>query len=78
MAELGHTGAELGRKGHGRMRGPRLVALALIGVVLFSPAMLSLFDRPSRVFGVPLLWAYLFLAWLLIIGLLAFVARRSE
>lgn len=60
------------------MRGPRLVAIALFGFVLFSPAMLSLFDRPTRVFGIPLLWAYLFTAWLFVIGLLAFVARRSE
>lgn len=60
------------------MRGPRLVALALCGFVLFSPAVLSLFDRPTRVFGLPLLWAYLFTAWLFIIALLAIVARRSE
>lgn len=60
------------------MRGPRLVALALFGSILFSPAMLSLFDRPTRVLGIPLLWAYLFAAWLFVIALLAFVARRSE
>lgn len=69
---------ETKRKGHGRMRGPRLVALALFGSILFSPAMLSLFDRPTRVLGIPLLWAYLFAAWLFVIALLAFVARRSE
>lgn len=60
------------------MRGPRLVALVLFGFVLFSPAMLSLFDRPTRVFGLPLLWAYLFTAWLFLIALVAVVARRSE
>ncbi|HEY3259389.1 MAG TPA: hypothetical protein VGJ95_03855 [Pseudonocardiaceae bacterium] len=57
---------------------PRLVAVAALGLLLFTPPLLSLFDRDIEVAGIPLLWAYLFLAWALIIGLVAAVVRRSS
>jgi hypothetical protein len=56
---------------------PRLVAVAVLGVLLLAPPLLSLFDHDARVGGIPLLWAYLFLAWALIIGLVAAVVRKS-
>jgi hypothetical protein len=60
-----------------RMTG-RLVAVAVLGALLFAPPLLSLFDRDTRVAGVPLLYAYLFAAWALVIGLVAAVARRPD
>jgi hypothetical protein len=59
-------------------RTPRLTAVSVAGFLLFAPPLLSLFDRADRierVAGVPLLWAYLFLAWALVIGLIAAVVR---
>jgi hypothetical protein len=56
---------------------PRLVAIAVLGFLLFVPPLLSLFDRPIMVFGVPLLWVYLFGAWAAVVGLVAAVVHRS-
>lgn len=56
---------------------PRLIAVAVLGFLLFAPPLLSLFDRQARVFGVPVLVAYLFAAWALIIGLVAAVSTGS-
>ena len=56
---------------------PRLVAVAVLGFLLFAPPLLSLFDRKARVFGVPILVAYVFIAWALIIGLVAAVSAGS-
>jgi hypothetical protein len=54
-----------------------LVALALLGFLLFNYPLLSLFSTDGRVAGVPLLYAYLFVSWGLLIGLMAFVVRKS-
>jgi len=57
----------------------RLVGLCLLGILLFSPALISIFDRGGSVtsFGVPLLIQYLFGVWaFLIIGVGVIVYRR--
>jgi uncharacterized membrane protein len=54
------------------------VGLFLLGCVLFNYPLLVLFNRPADVFGVPLLYAYLFLAWGGLIGLLAWVIERKR
>jgi hypothetical protein len=53
-------------------------ALALLGAVLFNPPLIEVFDTGpfSTVGGVPLLYFYLFFAWALLIGLMAFVIER--
>ncbi len=53
------------------LAGDRLIAAFLMGCVLFNYPLLSLFDRPTEVFGIPLLFAYVFLAWIVVIGLMA-------
>ena len=55
----------------------RLVAVAVLGFLLFAPPLLSLFDLSGLVFGVPIIVAYLFAAWALIIGLVAVLIARS-
>ncbi|MFI7245360.1 hypothetical protein [Streptomyces qinglanensis] len=61
----------------GRLAG-RLAALAALGFVLVIPPLLARFDRVDRVFGVPVLWAYLYLVWVVVIGLVAAVCARSR
>ena len=56
----------------------RLVALFVLGCLLFSVTLLTLFDRGATVFGVPLLYAYLFGAWMLLVALMALVVERSD
>lgn len=61
------------------LTGQRLVAVFLAGCLLFNYPVLSLFDRPVELFGLPLLFVYLFAAWAGLIGLMAWVIeRRSE
>ena len=56
-------------------KGQRFVALAMLGTVLFNYPVLALFNHPGTLFGVPLLYAYLFIAWAALIALMAVVAR---
>jgi hypothetical protein len=60
-----------------RRKGERLVALALLGFLLFNYPLLSLFSTDGSVVGVPLLYAYLFVSWGLLIALMALVVRKS-
>jgi hypothetical protein len=59
-------------------RGQRLVALFLLGCLLFNYPVLVLFNSHETVFGIPLLYAYLFSAWILVIVLAAAVMERRD
>ncbi|WIM06031.1 MAG: hypothetical protein OHM77_01695 [Candidatus Nitricoxidivorans perseverans] len=59
-----------------RLTAQRLAALFLLGCALFNYPMLALFNRPLAVLGVPMLYAYLFGAWLLLIALMALAIER--
>jgi hypothetical protein len=54
----------------------RLVALCMLGMVLFNFPILALFNVPGTLLGVPALYAYIFIAWAALIGLMALVAER--
>jgi len=58
-------------------KGPRLAALCMLGMLLFNFPVLALFNVPHTLFGVPLLYAYLFIAWAGLIGLMALAAEAS-
>ena len=55
----------------------RLAALFVLGAVLFNYPLLALFNRAVVVAGVPLLYLYVFLAWALLITLLALVVEKK-
>lgn len=55
----------------------RLVALFLLGWLLFSYPLLALVDGRGEVFGIPVLFAYLFGAWALLIILMIWVIEGS-
>jgi hypothetical protein len=57
--------------------GQRLVALLVLGAMLFNYPLLVLFNDARTWFGVPLLYAYLFGAWALFIALLALIVERQ-
>ena len=59
-------------------RGPRLVGLFLLGCLFFNYPMLALFNVRATVLGIPLLYAYLFCAWALLIALVAAVMESAE
>jgi hypothetical protein len=56
----------------------KLVAVTALAAGCFTYPLLSLADRPVRVFGVPLVWAYLFVVWALLIAVVAMLSRRAE
>ncbi len=58
-------------------RNERLVALCLLGALLFNYPMLALFNRATLAAGIPLVYAYIFAAWALLIALIALVVRRG-
>ena len=60
------------------LKGQRLVALFLLGCLLLNYPLVSLFAGPTHVLGVPLLYVYIFVAWALLIALIAIVVERSN
>ena len=59
-------------------KGQRLIALFIFGCVLFNYPVLSLFNVARDVFGVPLLYAYIFAAWALLVGLMALAVETRR
>lgn len=59
-------------------KGQRLVALCMLGALLFNFPVLALFNVTGTLFGVPVLYAYIFIAWAVLIGLMAFVADSGD
>ncbi|HSD42538.1 MAG TPA: hypothetical protein VLD36_11805 [Burkholderiales bacterium] len=55
----------------------RLVALCMLGFLLFNYPLLALFNRPGALLGVPILYAFIFAAWALLIALMALVVERD-
>lgn len=62
------------RKG---LAGQRMVAVFAAGVLLLNYPLLSLFDRPLTVFGLPLLHVYLFVAWTALVVAVAVIVERG-
>jgi hypothetical protein len=56
---------------HDRPVASRLFALFLAGCLAFGYPLLALFNVPETVLGVPVLYAYLFGSWTILIALLA-------
>ncbi|CAN7759380.1 hypothetical protein D9M68_218910 [compost metagenome] len=57
--------------------GHRLIALFALGWLLFNYPLLALFNDTLTWFGIPLLYGYLFAAWAILIGLLAFTVEQG-
>lgn len=54
-----------------RRKGRQLMALLLLSALLFNYPMLSIFSINGMIFGIPILYVYIFISWLAIIGLTA-------
>ena len=59
-------------------KGQRLIALFILGCLLFNYPVLSLFNVAAEAFGVPVLYAYIFVAWALLVALMAYVVERHR
>lgn len=60
------------------VRGQRLAALCLLGLLLFSYPLLAVFNVQATIFGIPVLYAYFFVAWGALIALMALVVERPD
>jgi hypothetical protein len=60
-----------------RVNSPRTVAVAALALLLFNYPLLAVFDVDVSVLGVPLLWAYLFTCWAIVIAVVTWVVRDS-
>jgi hypothetical protein len=58
-------------------KGQRFIALCMVGALLFNYPVLALFNVSGTLFGVPLLYAYLFIAWAALIALMAYLAESG-
>ena len=58
--------------------GERLVALFLLGILMLTPPLMLIFDRSAEISGIPVLYLYLFVAWAVLIALLAFATELSN
>lgn len=56
----------------------RLVALFVLGSLVLTYPLLALFNRSGTVFGIPMLYVYLFGAWAALIALMALAVTRGE
>jgi len=59
-------------------KGQRFVALCMLGMVLFNFPILALFNVPGTLFGVPVLYVYIFCAWAALIALMELVAESGR
>ena len=59
-------------------RGQRLIALFILGCLLFNYPILSLFNVAAMAFGVPVLYVYIFAAWAILVALMALAVERTR
>jgi acetyl-CoA carboxylase carboxyltransferase component len=59
-------------------KGQRFVALCMFGMLLFNYPILALFNVSGTLFGVPVLYAYIFIAWAVLIALMASIAESGS
>ncbi len=59
------------------VKAQRLAAAFLLGCLVFNYPFMALFNHSDLVFGVPLLYVYVFAVWSLLIALLAVVIERK-
>ena len=58
--------------------GERIAILFILGILLFSPPFILIFDRPVLVAGIPVLFLYLIVAWAALITLMMLIVEYTE
>ena len=56
----------------------RIVILFILGILLFSPPFILIFDSPALVAGIPKLFLYLIVAWAALIALMMLVIEYAQ
>ena len=58
-------------------KGQHFVVLCMVGMLVFNYPILALFNVPGTLFGVPVLYAYVFIAWASLIAAMAYLAESG-
>jgi hypothetical protein len=61
-----------------RLKSQRLAALFLAGCLLFNYPLLMLFSYEGLIWGIPILYVYIFSAWAVLIGLMVLVIESRK
>ena len=56
-----------------QLKGQRLAALFLAGVLIFNYPLFLLFSRNGTIWGIPILYFSIFVCWAVFIGLMALI-----
>ena len=59
-------------------RGQRLAAVFAFGALVLNYPIVSLVSFESTVFGIPVLYLYLFFIWAVLIGMMALIIERGH
>jgi hypothetical protein len=59
-------------------RGHRLLFVAVLFTVLLTFPLLTIVDRPLRLAGIPVLYLYVLLLWLLVVVLTRWLVKKNE
>jgi hypothetical protein len=59
----------------GHLKSARLVAAAVLGFVVLNAPLLTIADSDATLGGVPVLYAYLFAVWAILIALVGLAVR---
>jgi hypothetical protein len=78
MDRSGETEPEGGSVKERTIRSARLLALFGLGCVLFNYPILAIFNVPAFIRDIPILYVYVFCAWLFLIVLIALASRESS
>ena len=62
---------------NGQLKVQRLSALFFVGCLLFNFPLLSLFSRNGMLFGIPILYIYIFFIWFAFICLMAAIIESK-
>ncbi len=57
---------------------PKLIGLFFLGIVLLNFPIINLFGKNQFIFGIPALYAYFFLVWLVLIIFIAWTVRSKQ
>ena len=60
------------------VRTKRLIGLFLLGYLLFNYPLISLVNIPELIGGIPVLYAYIFGVWVVMILLVALISSRNS
>jgi hypothetical protein len=59
-------------------RGQRLLFLTVLFGVMLTFPLLAVFDREGRVGGMPVVYVYILLMWVLIVAITGYLVRKTE